>query len=511
MNDLQKKLLELLKEIDEICKKHNITYYIDGGSAIGAIRHRGFIPWDDDIDIVMTRDNYNKFYKVIQKEIRDDRKFECFENNKKYSMLYARYCDRTTTSILRTSMLDVFESGVFIDIFILDPFPNDEKKREKFIRLFRAYAEYVNPYYYTDVIGENYKDIRKLRILGFFLGRNGMHKYINKKLFSYKEEDCKDYFFRFDLFQFIYPKEFFKEPRYMIFGDFLAPTPTEIEDYLKIHYGNTWMYIPRGSNQEVHNVVTNLNVPYQKFKEDYFRFVPDDAMEVYEKFHIKRLKNHKLNMEKEKNIYLINKVKEEMSIKNELSNINIKKLYENNEYKKLNEVFKKYYEVQLNKNYLKNNLLIDIEDNSYYAISNLINNGYYYKAKKILNLYNNKYTDLKNEIGLVEELNDYYYKNEFDKYYEIINKYYDKYNYIIDFIEGKIKYLIKEKKYDEANKLIEESLKKYEKTDFLLKNKEDILYKTNKKEAIKLYNSLLEDIDNGILILEIKDLLGVEV
>ena len=64
-------------------------------------------------------------------------------------------------------------------------------------------------------------------------------------------------------------------------------------------------------------------------------------------------------------------------------------------------------------------------------------------------------------------------------------------NYIIDFIEGKIKYLIKEKRYDDANKLIEESLKKYEKTDFLLKYKADILYKTNKKEAIKLYNSLL--------------------
>ena len=511
MNDLQKKLLELLKEIDEICKKHNITYYIDGGSAIGAIRHRGFIPWDDDIDIVMTRDNYNKFYKVIQKEIRDDRKFECFENNKKYSMLYARYCDRTTTSILRTSMLDVFESGVFIDIFILDPFPNEDKKREKFIRLFRAYAEYVNPYYYDAIICENYNDVRKLRVLGFLLGRKRLHKYINKKIFSYKEEDCKDYFFRFDLFQFIYPKEFFKEPRYMMFGDFLAPTPTKIEDYLKIHYGNTWMYIPRGSNQEVHNVVTNLNVPYQKFKDDYFKFVPEDAINVYKKFHIKRLKNVKLKTEQDRLKYKMNAVKEEMSLNKKLDDINVKKLYQKNDYKKLNEVFKEYYEVQLNKNYLKNNITINIGENVYYAVSNLLNNGYYYKAKKLLKLYNDKYNDLKNLVDLVEKLNDYYYKNEFDKYYELINKYYDKYNYIIDFIEGKIKYLIKEKRYDDANKLIEESLKKYEKTDFLLKYKADILYKTNKKEAIKLYNSLLENIDNGILILEIKDLLGVEV
>ena len=105
MNELQKRLLLLLKEIDEICKKNNITYYIDGGSAIGAIRHHGFIPWDDDIDIVMTRNNYNKFVQIIDKEIKPNRKFESFENNQKYTMLYARYCDKTTTSILGTSML----------------------------------------------------------------------------------------------------------------------------------------------------------------------------------------------------------------------------------------------------------------------------------------------------------------------------------------------------------------------------------------------------------------------
>ena len=71
MNELQERLLLLLKELDTICKKHNITYYIDGGSAIGAIRHNGFIPWDDDIDVVMYRDEYEKFCSIAKVELRN--------------------------------------------------------------------------------------------------------------------------------------------------------------------------------------------------------------------------------------------------------------------------------------------------------------------------------------------------------------------------------------------------------------------------------------------------------
>lgn len=75
MTDLQSKLLEMLKEIDVICRKYQITYYLIGGSALGAVRHHGFIPWDDDADIVMTRDNWLKFESIIDQEIRPDRKY----------------------------------------------------------------------------------------------------------------------------------------------------------------------------------------------------------------------------------------------------------------------------------------------------------------------------------------------------------------------------------------------------------------------------------------------------
>ena len=68
MNRQQQNLLELLKLLDGICKKYNITYYAAGGTVIGAVRHGGFIPWDDDIDVYMTRDEFNRFREAVRME-----------------------------------------------------------------------------------------------------------------------------------------------------------------------------------------------------------------------------------------------------------------------------------------------------------------------------------------------------------------------------------------------------------------------------------------------------------
>ena len=68
VRDVQDKILEVMKYIDAVCRKNGIVYYIMGGTALGAIRHGGFIPWDDDLDIFMTPEEYNKFKVALEKE-----------------------------------------------------------------------------------------------------------------------------------------------------------------------------------------------------------------------------------------------------------------------------------------------------------------------------------------------------------------------------------------------------------------------------------------------------------
>ena len=81
--------IEILLELDRICKKYNISYYIDYGTLIGAKRHGGFIPWDDDMDISMNREDYNRFAEVVEKEIPPELNFNSLEKSRDYGNVIA--------------------------------------------------------------------------------------------------------------------------------------------------------------------------------------------------------------------------------------------------------------------------------------------------------------------------------------------------------------------------------------------------------------------------------------
>lgn len=112
--------LNILSHIDNFCKNNNIEYFINYGTLIGAVRHKGFIPWDDDIDISMTRENYDKFINLYKN---DKSKYELLslETNKHYFNNFAKIIDNTTR-IDNTRIYKSYPSGIFIDIFPVDSF-----------------------------------------------------------------------------------------------------------------------------------------------------------------------------------------------------------------------------------------------------------------------------------------------------------------------------------------------------------------------------------------------------
>lgn len=120
MKDLHYKLLEMLKEIDRVCNKYNIRFILDSGSMLGAIRHQGFIPWDDDLDIAMMRDDYIKFTEVINNELGSKYRFQCLENTEGYPYNFGKVFDVDTIFVEKFTANQNILHCVYIDVFPMD-------------------------------------------------------------------------------------------------------------------------------------------------------------------------------------------------------------------------------------------------------------------------------------------------------------------------------------------------------------------------------------------------------
>ena len=119
--------LEMLIEVDRICRKFNIRYSLDGGTLLGAVRHKGFIPWDDDIDLIMERKEYEKFYAICEKELDTTRFFlQEHRTDEYYCVGYPRLRRKNTIYLRAGHEHMKYQTGIFIDIFVLDGVPDNK-------------------------------------------------------------------------------------------------------------------------------------------------------------------------------------------------------------------------------------------------------------------------------------------------------------------------------------------------------------------------------------------------
>lgn len=120
--------LEILEEINRICKKNNINFFLIGGTLLGAVRHQGFIPWDDDLDIGMMRDDFIKFTNIVGKELNNKYFFDYFNTDKNYHLPFAKVRKNNTTFDEEASKKLDNHKGIFVDIFPYD-YTSDNFKR----------------------------------------------------------------------------------------------------------------------------------------------------------------------------------------------------------------------------------------------------------------------------------------------------------------------------------------------------------------------------------------------
>lgn len=120
----QLRMLDILKEIDRICKKYDIPYWLSSGTLIGAARHGGFIPWDDDLDIEMMRKDYNRLMKVLPNELPETMALQNHETDPTYFFYYAKIRDRRSIMAEGNNYDRLWkEKGIYIDIFPLEHQP----------------------------------------------------------------------------------------------------------------------------------------------------------------------------------------------------------------------------------------------------------------------------------------------------------------------------------------------------------------------------------------------------
>lgn len=236
LRHLQLAILTIMKDVDELCKKNNITYYLLGGSAIGAVRHKGFIPWDDDLDIMMSADNYENFIKVCREQL-DKEKYYLQVGLVDWPLNFTKVRLRGTNITEYEGYTSQGENGIYLDVFKLENSPSCK---------FQQWIQYVLAKYFlcyqlsvrTFESGGLKK--RLLMLASFPLKVRFLRIMVQRYVEHYGS--CSDFYgsfyFRTRFKTAFTRKTVFGKPVFLPFEDITLPVPEHYDSYLTQMFGD---------------------------------------------------------------------------------------------------------------------------------------------------------------------------------------------------------------------------------------------------------------------------------
>ena len=255
--------IDILKEVVKICNEENITYYISGGTFLGAVRHKGFIPWDDDIDIAMPRKDYEKFREIANKKLPEGYIYRNFKDDEEIKTCFSRV-ENGKVKVRDTSALKEDIRNAWIDIFPLDGMP--KSKIKFFIRKYKLlYLRMMLQYsQFSKIVNQDLpnRPLHEKILIG--VGKViPFEKFLNTRKYMYKidkelQKDQKNstYIMNFlGIYKFksvMNKDEIYAEGALYDFEGMKLNAPKDYDTYLTQIYGN-YMAIPKKEHQNKHH------------------------------------------------------------------------------------------------------------------------------------------------------------------------------------------------------------------------------------------------------------------
>ncbi len=267
IRQVQHKILDIMKHIDEICRKNNIVYFIMGGTALGAVRHGGFIPWDDDLDIFMTPSEYKKFKDIFEKE--NDARFVLQEWKTTPNYLEYAKVRMNGTTFIEENLRDRkdIHHGIYVDIMILHKVPRNRCIQ----KLVYFESKFVTLYALSQ---RNWKPKSKMQMLALkslkVMPCKLMAKLFYKRIYKYDNmKENFEYCYWITPAKFssgLFDASFFADPVDVRFEDTKLLGSAKIKEYLAYRYGDYMRLPPEEARQAaVHAIIFDIEHDYTEY------------------------------------------------------------------------------------------------------------------------------------------------------------------------------------------------------------------------------------------------------
>ena len=247
---LHSELLSIMLKVDQVCEENKLKYYLVGGSLLGAIRHNGFIPWDDDLDIAMPRDDFDRFISIADQQLSPNYELQWITTNNEYWQVFAKVVKKGT--LFKEPSLKKFSSlGIFIDIFPLDLAPQYSSKLEKKKRQIRRINSII---WAKNSARYDFKHLPSL-ILSKFISTTRLQKVMCFIMQSTKKSGATHYVnfgSQYRLAKQTMPIEWYGDGVRHQFEGYSFIIPTESVKVLSSIYGANYMDLPPENKRRCH-------------------------------------------------------------------------------------------------------------------------------------------------------------------------------------------------------------------------------------------------------------------